>query len=167
MTSARGRTIRRLAVMIAVLAATTCCADESSPAPRFADGGKLFQENCAVCHRADGAGQPGLAPPLTKYPARYLVSAAGRRQLAITVLFGMFGDIAVDERHYNFKMPDFSRFDDASLAAVLNFVAFDLARATATDSPLTAADVTRERGAALSGDAVRHHRFEVIAGFAP
>lgn len=131
--------------------------------PRYADGAKLFQDNCAVCHRANGAGQAGLAPPLTKYPARYLDSVEGRRQLAMTVLFGMFGDITVDERHYNFKMPDFSRFDDATIAQLLNFVAFDVAQATATAAPLTAAEVASTRTAAMSGDAVRRHRAEVVA----
>ena len=47
----------------------------------------------------------------------------------MTVLNGMFGGIDVEEKHYDFKMPDFSQLDDAALAAALNFVVFDLAGA--------------------------------------
>ena len=75
--------------------------------PRYAEGGTIFQANCAVCHGAKGLGQPSLAPPLTSYPARYATIAEGRRQLAITVLNGMFGGIDVESKHYDFKMPEF------------------------------------------------------------
>ena len=106
----------------------------------------MFQANCAVCHRANGAGTPGLAPPVTVFPPRFIAVPEGRRQLVQTVLFGMYGDIVVAERHYNFKMPDFTRLDDATLAAALNFVVFDLAHAAAELAPLTAAEVAAERG---------------------
>jgi mono/diheme cytochrome c family protein len=135
--------------------------------PRFADGAATFQANCAVCHRANGAGTPGLAPPLTDYPPRFAVSAEGRRQLALTVLFGMYGDIVVGERHYNFRMPEFTRLDDASLAAALNYVVFDLGHAPADLAPVVAADLAAERARALDGSAVRDHRAEVVARLAP
>jgi mono/diheme cytochrome c family protein len=127
----------------------------------------VFQANCAVCHRANGAGTAGLAPPVTDYPPRFVATAEGRRQLALTVLFGMYGDIVVGERHYNFKMPEFTRLDDASLAATLNFLVFDLGRAPADVAPLAAADLAAERGRALDGSAVREHRAEVVAKLAP
>src|ERR1700681_4975535 len=75
-----------------------------SASARYADGAASFQASCAVCHGRDGAGQPSLAPPLTNYPALYLGIPEGRRQLAMTVLYGMFGDIAVEQKHYNFKI---------------------------------------------------------------
>ena len=112
---------------------------------RFAAGATPFAANCAVCHRATGAGTPGLAPPVTGYPPRFIATAAGRRQLVLTVLFGMYGEIVVDQRHYNFKMPDFARLDDATLAATLNYLVFDLGRAAADATPLTAAEVAAER----------------------
>jgi mono/diheme cytochrome c family protein len=135
--------------------------------PRFADGAATFQANCAVCHRANGAGTPGLAPPVTDYPPRFVATPEGRRQLALTALFGMYGDIVVGERHYNFKMPEFTRLDDAVLAAVLNFVAFDLGHAPADVAPLAASDLAAERGRALDGSAVREHRAEVVAKLPP
>jgi mono/diheme cytochrome c family protein len=136
-------------------------------APRFADGAAVFQANCAVCHRANGAGTPGLAPPVTEFPPRFAAVAEGRRQLALTVLFGMYGDIVVGERHYNFKMPEFTRLDDATLAAALNFVVFDLGHAPTDVAPLTAAELAAERGRTLDGSAVREHRAEVVAHLSP
>ncbi|MBS0393007.1 MAG: cytochrome c [Proteobacteria bacterium] len=146
------------------LAAGVARADDQ---PRYPDGAATFQANCAVCHRANGAGTPGLAPPLTEYPARFAGIAEGRRQLAMTVLYGMFGDIVIGERHYNFKMPDFGRFDDATLAAALNFVVFDIGHAPAATAPLAAADIAAERVHELDGSAVREHRATVVAGLPP
>ena len=66
----------------------------------------------------------------------------------MTVLYGMFGDITVEQKHFNFKMPEFSQLDDATLAAVLNFVVFDLgARGTGASKPLSADDIAAERDA--------------------
>ncbi len=147
----------------ALLAATRQPAfADAAAGPRFADGAATFQANCVVCHGRDGAGQPALAPPLTGYPARYIADAEGRRQLAMTVLYGMYGDVLVEQRHYNFKMPDFSRLSDDTLAAVLNYVAFDLARAPPAAAPLTAAEIAAERDRPESGEAVRQHRTALL-----
>ena len=131
-------------------------------AARYPDGAASFQLNCVVCHGRDGAGQPSLAPPLTSYPARYIGTAEGRRQLAMTVLYGMFGDIIVDQKHYNFKMPEFSKLSDDALAAVLNFVVFDLAQASQDSSPMSAADIAAARAQPAGGDSVRQHRAALL-----
>ena len=131
-------------------------------AAQYDEGAALFSANCAICHGPAGAGTPGLAPPLLANPARYAGMAEGRRQLALTVLYGMFGDILVEQKHYNFKMPEFSQLDDAKLAAVLNYVAFDLAHAPADTRPLEAAEVAAERNKELDGSAVREHRGQVL-----
>jgi mono/diheme cytochrome c family protein len=161
----RPRALRHAALATAatLVAAQALGAD----GPRFPDGAATFQANCAVCHRANGAGTPGLAPPVTEFPPRFVATAEGRRQLALTVLFGMYGDIVVGERHFNFKMPEFTRFDDATLAAALNFVVFDLGHAPADAAPLTAAEIAAERPRELDGSAVREHRAEVVSQLAP
>jgi mono/diheme cytochrome c family protein len=151
----------------ATLGALLAAAALADGEPRFADGAATFQANCAVCHRVNGAGTPGLAPPVTEYPARFLATPEGRRQLALTVLFGMYGEIVVGERHYNFKMPEFTRLDDATLAAALNFVAFDLGHAPADAAPLAAAEIAALRTQAIDGSAVREHRAEVVSKLAP
>ena len=137
-----------------------------APVPKFPEGAASFQANCAVCHGAQGAGLPSLAPPLTSYPARYAASAEGRRQLAMTVLYGLFGEITVDDKHFDFKMPDFSHLEDTTLAATLNYVVFDLGHAPASVQPLSGADLAAERAHPLDGAAVREHR-KAVAPPAP
>lgn len=153
------RAPRALLALAAVAAPLAGVAD--TPIPTYPQGAASFQANCAVCHGSGGAGTPSLAPPLLSYPARYAASAEGRRQLAMTVLYGMYGDVAVEGKHYAFRMPDFAQLDDASLAALLNFVVFDLAHAPASVAPLTSAELAAERAHTLDGAAVREHRKSV------
>ena len=148
----------RLPCLAALLGGALAAPGAHADAPAYPQGAASFQANCAVCHGANGAGLPSLAPPLLTNPARYATSAEGRRQLAMTVLYGLFGDITVDGHHYDFRMPDFSRLDDATLAATLNFVVFDLAHAPADVKPLAAADLAAERAHPVDGAAVREHR---------
>ena len=164
------RTVRNLRVTLAVAVTVLATALSSTPHARAADtpsysqGAAAFQTNCAVCHGPAGAGIPGLAPPLSSDPARFAASAEGRRQLAITLLYGMFGDITVGESHFNAQMPDFARLDDATLAATLNFVVFDLAHAATGIKPLAPEEIAAERAHPLDGAAVRAHRKSLAAG---
>ncbi len=134
----------------------------SDPASAEAAGAAVFAANCVVCHGAKGQGQPSLAPPLTSYPARYAGIPEGRRQLAMTMLGGMFGGIDVEGHHFDFKMPEFAQLDDAALASVLNFVVFALAQAPAQVPRLTAEEVKAERASPLTGAQVREHRAKVL-----
>jgi mono/diheme cytochrome c family protein len=154
---------RALAVAALVLMAPPLCLAAEPDAARYPAGAGIFQANCAVCHGPKGAGQPSLAPPLTTYPARYASSVEGRRQLVLTVLNGMFGGIDVEHSHYDFKMPDFAHLDDAALAAVLNFVVFDLGHAAGETKPMAAEEIAAERSHPMDGSAVRAHRASVLA----
>jgi mono/diheme cytochrome c family protein len=137
-------------------------ASEATPA----SGKAVFEANCAVCHRASGAGTPGLAPPLTQQPAAFAATAEGRRQLALTLLYGMYGDIVVGERHYNFKMPEFQKLDDPTIASVINYVVVQLAGGSGLP-PVTAAEIAAERGHPIDGAAVRAHRAIAASGQRP
>ena len=130
---------------------------------RYPAGAAAFQANCSVCHGVKGAGTPSLAPPITSYPARYAANPDGRKQLAMTVLNGMFGGIDVEQKHFDFKMPEFTQLDDATLAAVLNFVVFDLDNASDNTKPLTAEEVAAERAHPVDGAAVREHRTKLLS----
>lgn len=158
------RALRALC-LTAIVTGGMAAADEAPV--RFADGASTFQANCAVCHRANGAGTPGLAPPVKAYAPKFVTTPDGRAQLAMTLLYGMYGDIVVDERHYNFKMPEFSRFDDATIAAVLNYVAFDLGGAAPETPVLAAGDIAAQRTHVVDGDAVRQHRALAIGSLTP
>jgi mono/diheme cytochrome c family protein len=149
-----------VALASGIAAPAACAAD----APAYPQGAVAFQSNCALCHGPAGAGVPGLAPPITSYPARYAAIPEGRRQLAMTVLFGMFGEISIGETRFNSQMPDFGRLDDGTLAATLNFVVFDLAHAAPEVKPVTAAEIAAERAHPIDGAAVREHRRSLAAG---
>jgi mono/diheme cytochrome c family protein len=158
---------RRAAWALAL--STGACAGLLTPAraadpaaPAYPQGAAPFQANCAVCHGPAGAGVPSLAPPLISYPAHYAASPEGRRQLAMTVLYGLFGDIVVDNKHYDFRMPDFARLDDATLAATLNFIVFDLGHAPASVKPVEPGEIAAERAHVVDGAAVREHRRSVV-----
>ena len=153
----------RALVVLAALAAPSLAAFADEPL-RFEDGAATFKANCAVCHRPNGAGTAGLAPPVTVYPPRLAAIPEGRRQLVLTVLYGMYGEIVVEDRHYNFKMPEFARLDDAALAAVLNYVMFDLGHAAADAKPIAPDEIAAERAVALDGAQVREHRATVVGG---
>lgn len=151
------RTPRYVLAMAALACSSAVWSAEST------DAGKTsFGQNCAVCHQLTGAGNPALAPPLLVYPARYATRADGRRQLVMTLLYGLYGDIVVDDKHYNFKMPSFSQLDDAVLAEILNYVVFELGKAPPSVAAFTASDVAEGRAAASSGAEVRAHRSAVL-----
>jgi len=130
----------------------------AADSPAYPQGAAAFRSYCALCHGPAGTGIPALAPPLLSYPARYAASAEGRRQLAMTVLYGMFGDITVGDAHFNSQMPAFAQLDDAALAALLNFVIFDLDHAATGVKPLGAAEIAAERARPVDAAAVREHR---------
>lgn len=121
-------------------------------------GKSTFEARCVVCHQAGGKGQDGLAPPLTEYPGKYAGMADGRRQLSATVLNGMFGEIAINGKTYNFKMPSFATASDDELAQVLNYVVFDLNRQHGLAKPFTASEIKAARAQSMDGNAVHAQR---------
>ena len=153
---------RSLAVRATSSALALCVIGSAAQAdpgtPAYPEGAAAFAANCSVCHGAKGTGTPSLAPPLTSYPARYAADPEGRRQLSNTVLAGLFGDVTVEGKHYDFKMPDFSRLDDRTIAAVLNYVVFDLGQAQQGTQPLTTDEVATERPRAIAGAELRKRR---------
>lgn len=153
-----------LVLMVGLATGLLCArAARAADAPAYPQGAAAFQSNCALCHGVAGAGVPALAPPITSYPARFAATAEGRRQLAMTVLYGMFGEITLGEKRFNSQMPDFARLDDATLAAALNFVVFDLAHAASDVKPISATEIAAERAHAMDGAAVRDHRKSLAA----
>ena len=126
-------------------------------------GASTFQANCSVCHGAKGAGNPALAPPITTYPGRYATQPDGRKQLAMTVVNGMFGKIEVEQKPFDFRMPEFTQLDDTTLTTVLNFIIFDLDHATDDVKPITTDEIAAERAHPVDGAAVREHRAKVLA----
>ncbi|HIC7213657.1 c-type cytochrome [Burkholderia stabilis] len=155
--------------IVGMIAAGACCAVFAGAVQAAHDAGRdVFAARCAVCHQAGGRGMDGLAPPLTTYPARYAALAEGRAQLVQTVLDGMFGDVTVDGKHYNFRMPSFAALSDTEIADVLNHVVFDLAaKPPGRVAPISASDVRAQRARPLDGAQVRERRAALLRMLGP
>ncbi|MCA7925221.1 cytochrome c [Burkholderia cenocepacia] len=153
-----------VACMAAVAAFALPAAAGAQETVHYPVGKSLFDAQCAVCHQAGGKGQDGLAPPLTDYPGKYAAAEAGRAQLIATLLHGMFGEIEVHDKRYNFKMPSFASASDDDIAHVLNYVVFDLDARHGDAKPFTAADIRAARAKQMDGTAVHAQRAVVIKG---
>ncbi|MBR8320164.1 MULTISPECIES: c-type cytochrome [Burkholderia cepacia complex] len=155
---------RVVACMAAATAFALPAAAHTQETVHYPVGKSLFDAQCAVCHQAGGKGQDGLAPPLTEYPGKYAAAEAGRAQLIATLLHGMFGEIEVHDKRYNFKMPSFASASDDDIAHVLNYVVFDLNARHGDAKPFTAADIRAARAKQMDGTVVHAQRAVVIKG---
>ncbi len=87
------------------------------PAARLERGEALYTRNCAACHQPNGAGVPGVFPPLA--PSDYLAADLPRAIRA--VLEGLTGEITVNGHAYNGVMPP-AVLSDAALADLFTYV---------------------------------------------
>lgn len=126
---------------------------------RAADGARLYEAHCVVCHQPDGNGAEGLAPPLTAVLAKRAQSASGREYLAQVLVSGMVGNIISRGVKYNGNMPAAS-LSDEELAAVMGYV---LTTFNAVSQPMSAELFSAARGKALTPSAVRQQRERVLA----
>jgi len=81
-------------------------------------GEQLFTGTCSVCHQANGAGIPGVFPPLAK--SDYLTTDL-HRTIGIP-LHGLTGKVTVNGTEYNSVMPPMSQLNDDEVANILTFV---------------------------------------------
>jgi nitrite reductase (NO-forming) len=81
-------------------------------------GQELFAGTCSVCHQANGAGLPGVFPPLAK--SDYL-AADPKRAIGI-LLHGLTGKLTVNGADYNSVMPPMDQLNDDAIANILTYV---------------------------------------------
>ena len=81
-------------------------------------GQALFAGTCSVCHQANGAGLPGVFPPLAK--SDYLAADLGKATRA--VLHGLSGKVTVNGQEYNSVMPPMTQLNDDEIANILTYV---------------------------------------------
>jgi nitrite reductase (NO-forming) len=81
-------------------------------------GQALFAGTCSVCHQGNGAGLPGVFPPLAKsdYLAGDVPRAVG------VVLHGLSGKLTVNGLEYNSVMPPMTQLNDDEVANILTYV---------------------------------------------
>jgi len=81
-------------------------------------GEALFAGTCSVCHQANGAGLPGVFPPLAK--SDYL-NADPKRAMDV-VLRGLTGKLKVNGADYDSVMPPMNQLNDDEVANILTYV---------------------------------------------
>jgi mono/diheme cytochrome c family protein len=91
----------------------------AQPAMPASDGGQIYTTRCVSCHQANGAGLPGVFPPL----AGSEWVNGDPKTLARIPLFGVNGSITVVGKPYSGAMPAFGAgLSDAEIAAVLSHI---------------------------------------------
>ncbi|MEP6874351.1 MAG: c-type cytochrome, partial [Burkholderiales bacterium] len=81
-------------------------------------GEALFAGTCSVCHQANGAGLPGVFPPLAKSD---YVAADSKRAIDV-VLRGLTGKLKVNGGDYDSVMPPMNQLNDDAVANILTYV---------------------------------------------
>jgi len=81
-------------------------------------GAELFNGTCSVCHQANGAGLPGVFPPLAK--SDFLAADIHRAQSI--VLRGLTGKVVVNGSEFNSVMPPMTQLNDDEIANILTYV---------------------------------------------
>jgi len=82
-----------------------------------ATGEQVYSSNCASCHGAEGAGTPGVFPPLANDP---VVNSGDAEQHIKIVLHGLSGK-SIGGTKYAGQMPAFaSQLSDEQIAAVID-----------------------------------------------
>jgi mono/diheme cytochrome c family protein len=93
---------------------------KSGAAAAAAQGKKVYETVCGICHNPDGMGKPNQAPPLA---GSEWVTTAGFHRLAQIPLLGLSGNIQVAGKDWNLNMaPMGAALSDADLAAVLTYI---------------------------------------------
>jgi len=105
-------------------------------------GQARFAGTCSTCHQANGAGLPGVFPPLAK--SDWLV--ANPKAAAVdVVLRGLSGAVKVNGQDYNSVMPPMSQLTDDEVANILTYVLSSWGNA---GGRVTKAEVAERRKAA-------------------
>lgn len=127
--------------------------------PVFAQNGAALYQQCQGCHQPNGAGIPGVFPPLAGHVPEILAAKGGRTWLVQLLLWGMSGEISVKGRKYNGVMPGYRQLSDAELAALLNHIATQWGnKLPPGQKPFTADEVKAQRAKTLTSAQVNQAR---------
>ena len=91
-----------------------------SGAMAAAQGKKIYETMCGICHGTDGLGKPGQAPALAG--SEWVITKGSDRLMRIP-LAGLSGTMTVSGKGWNLAMaPMGAAMSDADLAAVLTYI---------------------------------------------
>ena len=93
---------------------------KSGAAAAAAQGKKVYEAVCGICHGVDGMGKPGQAPPVA---GSEWVVTKGINRLVHIPLAGVSGTLTVEGKEWNLNMAAMgAALWDADLAAVLTYM---------------------------------------------
>ncbi len=111
-------------------------------------GEALFNGTCSVCHQNDGAGLPGVFPPLA---GSDFLTADRQRAIGVPIN-GLSGKVTVNGKVYDSVMPPMSQLNDDEIANILTYVmnswGNQLGRVSAAEVHAVRATTPRPPGAA-------------------
>ncbi len=131
-------------------------APAETPEAAAIDAAQVYATNCAGCHQPDGKGLAGVFPPLANNPALVRDPSYPAR----VVLFGLSGEIQVGEETYSGAMPAVAHLDDATVAALVNYLlqTFNAELLPEDFEPLRPEQVAELRASPLEAKEVLKHR---------
>ena len=113
---------------------------------------KSFNENCSICHKSTGLGDPGNFPPLVEHAANLFNIEGGREYLILVPLYGLQGPIDVLGENYNAWMARRKMVSDDKIALALNHVVTSWGNLDRLDGflPYSPEEVAKLRGQGLT-----------------
>jgi mono/diheme cytochrome c family protein len=99
----------------------------------FESGKQVYANVCAQCHKPDGFGQVGKAPPLRNSP--YALGPQSR--VIRIVLHGLRGPVTAADGTFNGDMPSLAALNDEQIAGVLTYVRREWGHEAAPVEPAT------------------------------
>ncbi len=126
-------------------------------------GAQVYAANCAACHQANGAGIPGVFPPMAGHAAdlyRAEGGVGGRTYLIDVMLYGLQGQIVVSGATYAGAMPAWRQLSDEQIAAVTNHIVAGFEGVVEPDGfePIQPAEVAAQRAETLTPAQVLEQR---------
>jgi nitrite reductase (NO-forming) len=131
-------------------AAQSAQSGELTVAEQVKAGQALFAGTCSTCHQANGAGLPGVFPPLAKSD---WLAADPKRAIGV-VLKGLTGPLKVSGQDYNSVMPPMSQLNDDEVANILTYVLGSWGNA---GGKVTKAEVAERRKAQVAAATTAGH----------
>jgi mono/diheme cytochrome c family protein len=107
---------------------------------RFELGRQVYMKVCIQCHKPDGMGLTGLAPPLAG--SEWVLGPDQR--MARIVLSGLRGPVTVNGQSFNLNMPSLAALSDEQIAGAMTFVRRSWENDATPVEPQTIAQVRTE-----------------------
>jgi mono/diheme cytochrome c family protein len=94
-------------------------APPAAPTDPMSVGKTLYQGNCANCHQASGAGQPGAYPPMVG--SEWVLGS--KEMLSAILLDGVAGPLSVHGGQFGANvMPQWTNLSDEKLADIMTYI---------------------------------------------